>query len=190
MTTSRTWCAGCGPTGPANRLCADCRRGLVPASPRALPSGVLVRGAWRHTGAARSLVLALKYRAMPGAATLLATGMVARLPAGAQVLVPVPRARLRVWRHGVDPARELAAALGRVAGVPTMPALVAAWWWPPHAGRDRSARDPPRFVARHGVAGAVLVDDVLTTGATLEAAARAIGPGVIGAVTATARDVE
>ncbi len=170
-------------------ICDGCRRRLVAAPDRRLPGGLLVRGAWRHDGPARRLMLLLKYRGLGGVAPWLAAAMAARLPAGAAVLVPVPRARLRLWRHGIDPAAELARSLAAATGLPVCRALRPGWWWPRHAGAGRAGRTPPRFRAARRVAGAVLVDDVLTTGATLEAAARAMGPGVIGAVTATVRGV-
>ncbi len=183
------WCAGCGPVGPIAHLCEGCRRRLAAAPERRLPGGLLVRGAWRHDGPARRMVLLLKYQAVAGAAALLAAAMAARLPPEAAMLVPVPRARVRAWRHGIDPAVELARALGAATGLPVRHALRPAWWWPRHAGVGRAGRSPPRFRVGATVERAVLVDDVLTTGATLEAAARVFGPRVIGAVTATVRGV-
>ncbi len=183
------WCAGCGPGGRVRSICDGCRRRLVAAPDRSLPDGLLVRGAWRHEGPARRLMLLLKYRGVGAVAPLMAAAMAARLPAGAAVLVPVPRARLRAWRYGGDPAAELAVALAAATGLPVCRALRAGWWWPRHAGAGRAGRAPPRFRATRRLAGAVLVDDVLTTGATLQAAARAMGPCVIGAVTATVRGV-
>ncbi len=190
MPGMETWCAGCGPSGPVASICDACRRRMTPAPDRRLPEGLVVRGAWRHEAAAQRLVLLLKYGGVAGAARELAAPMACRLPPGTTCLVPVPRARARAWRHGVDPAAELARELGRVAGLPVVRALEASWWWPRHAGRARAGRAPPRFRLLRRVRGAVLVDDVLTTGATLAAAARVLRPGVIGAVTATVRGVE
>jgi hypothetical protein len=144
-----------------------------------------VYSAFAHLGTARLLVHRLKYGAQPAAAHLLAAGMVRVLPADAALLVPVPRARLRLWRYGVDPALELARALGRVAGLPVRRVLVASWWHRRRAGPAGAKRGTPRFRVRGSVpTGAVLVDDVVTTGATLQAAAMALG-GPRPAVTAT-----
>lgn len=170
-------------------MCRRCRDVLRPVAPRLVGNGLVVAAAYRHDGPARVLVHRLKYRAVTGAAAALAPGMVAALPHGAAVLVPVPRARLRAWRHGVDPASALAAEMARLCGLPVARALRGGWWWPAHAGAGRAARLTGADARFRGVAsvphGAVLVDDVLTTGATLVAAARTTG-AVIGAVTATA----
>jgi len=107
------------------------------------------------------------------------------LPPDAAALVPVPRAQLRAWRHGVDPALELARALSG-SGLPVARVLRAEWWWPGHTGRNVDGRRSPRFLPVGAVpSGSVLVDDVVTTGATFRAASDALGGVVRRAVSAT-----
>jgi predicted amidophosphoribosyltransferase len=127
----------------------------------------------------------LKYQAIAAAALPLAHAM-APAAADGGALIPVPRAVARRWRHGVDPARELAAAIGRLTGVPVVAALAPGWWHAARAGPGGRERGIPRFRAVGSVPDRwVLVDDVVTTGATLLAAARALGGGGT-AVVATA----
>lgn len=165
-------------------LCTRCTGTLIPAPEQHL-GGVLVRSAYAHEGAARRLVHRLKYDALASAAVPFAREMADRLPVEARRLVPVPRVVARRWRHGIDPAAELAAALARFTGLPVVAALRPAWWVARRAGPAGGRRGVPRFILeRSPGGGAVLVDDVVTTGTTLRAAA-----GVIGcrhAVTATA----
>jgi predicted amidophosphoribosyltransferase len=167
-------------------LCRSCSADFSPGGERRLAGGVLVRSAFAHRGTARLLVHRLKYGAHPGAASVLAAAMAATLPPGATSLVPVPRALLRRWKFGVDPAVELARALGRATGLPVVRALAPAWWHRRRAGPADAERGVPRFRAvAVATTGAVLIDDVVTTGTTLRVASAALG-GVRLALTATA----
>ncbi len=179
-------CAACGDWS-AGRLCRSCTASLVPGPVFATPGGVLVVAAYGHRGAARRLVHGLKYRALPGALAVLAEAMANRLPADAEQLIPVPRARLRRWRHGIDPASELARYVGKLAGLPVHQSLRPAAWWPRHASRGTLPRSRARFVATRAVSGegTVLVDDVATSGATLDSAAGALGVAHLRALVAT-----
>ncbi len=142
-----------------------------------------------HSGPARRLVHLLKYGAIDAAALLLARVMAGAVPADAAALVPIPRALLRRVRYGVDPARKLAGLVAAETGIPVVNALIASPWWPSHAGSDRESRNPPRFRTTCGVPdGSVLVDDVLTTGATAATAAQATGSNRV--LTATRADSE
>ncbi|MFO7547437.1 MAG: hypothetical protein R6X29_01010 [Acidimicrobiia bacterium] len=146
----------------------------------------MVRSAFEHAGAARSIVHRLKYEGIVEAAVWLAVVLGPLLP-DAECLVPVPRAMVRRVRYGADPAVLLASALTKATGIPVVDALTPPLYAPRHAGRGRRQRPPPRFSLRRRVAAAVLVDDVLTTGSTLASAERTIGSSnVIGAVVATA----
>jgi predicted amidophosphoribosyltransferase len=146
--------------------------------------GILVRSAFRHEGAAQALVHRLKYEAVAGVADRLAEAIVPVLPLDTSILVPVPRVRLRHLGYGVDPGVALATAIGRRAGLAVDDGLAPAMWARRRAGPTGRRRGLQRFRLRRPVpAGAVLVDDVVTTGSTLGAAARVTG--ATRAVTAT-----
>ena len=93
-------------------------------------------------------------------------------------LVPMPLARNRQRERGYNQAGEIARHLGCRTGVPVWHALVrtrdtapqAALPWTARAANVRGA-----FAATRALAGLriAVVDDVMTTGATLDAAARA-----------------
>lgn len=187
---------GCGVCGDgcevARRLCDRCDRALRAGAPvrSAVPG---VEEAWSaapYDGAARRLVGALKFRARVGlagdAAGLIAARAPAHLLAGA--IVPVPAAPSRRRRRGFDAAEAIANALARRCGLPVAPCLARAES-ARQVGRRRAERlaDPPRVAALSPVPKeAVLVDDVMTTGATLGACAAALrGGGAIRVVAVT-----
>jgi ComF family protein len=114
----------------------------------------------------------------------------ARAPETADLVVPVPLHARRLRERGFNPAALLARPLARARGVPfDALALARVRDTPSQTGLDRRAR-------RRNVAGAFrlrthalprrvwLVDDVVTTGATLEAAARELRRGGATSVTA------
>jgi predicted amidophosphoribosyltransferase len=167
-------------------LCDGCLSTLRPAPDRSLPTGLRVVAGYSHEGAARRLVHRLKYHPVVGVAEYLAAAMAERAD-GIDALVPVPRASLRRWRSGVDPASELAGAVGRILGRPVVHALAAPLWWPRHAGRERERRAPVRFRAAVVPDGALaLVDDVVTTGTTLQSAATVLGAPALAVVATSA----
>jgi predicted amidophosphoribosyltransferase len=138
-----------------------------------LPGGIRVVAPFEHDGAARALMHHLKYRGVTGYAELVADMLVGRIPV--LPLVPVPRALSRRVRYGVDPARVIAGALARRLGVPVVNALVSPLHARRRAGRDHSRGVQPlrrRLALRFPV---VVVDDVVTTGATAMAAVAALG---------------
>jgi predicted amidophosphoribosyltransferase len=157
-------------------LCPKCRAELRPAPEASVGPGLVGVAGFAHEGPARRLVHALKYRAVFAAAGPLADAMAENIPTSTTALVPMPRAILRAFRHGVDPAAVLAAEVSRRTGLPVVEAIKPRWWWRRHAGRNRDERSAVPFAPTGSFVprNAALVDDVLTTGATARAAAAAL----------------
>jgi ComF family protein len=187
-------CWGC--TAPARRgdaLCRACRGALhrLSAEPVWL-CGVRVWAPVAYSGPARDLVGALKFRAAMRVADAIAAQIAANAPPGllaGVTLVPVPLHPRRLRSRGYNQAAAVAEALGRRAGLELADCLVRTGPAATQVGRHREQR-------RAGPAGAIevrgavparvlLVDDVVTTGATLAACRdtlRAAGASEIAAV--------
>ena len=150
---------------------------------------------WMDDGPARELVHGLKYggwRVAAGPmAEVLARELGARL-AAVELLVPVPLGRRRLSDRGYNQAAVLAAALSARTGIPVREGLLVRT----RDTRTQTALGPAErwanvagaFRATAPLAGTrvALVDDVLTTGATLAACAAALaasGALAVGALT-------
>lgn len=184
-------CAGCGE--PDRSLCSSCRAALRPSIHRAaLGDGLVVYSALRYEGVARSALLALKENGRRDTARALAHPLGAAIASAigevsSAELAVIPPSRAAFRRRGYDPVRLLCARLGyRPPRVLRSTRGGAAQKTLDARSRTLNAADSLR--ASGTVLGRrfLLVDDVLTTGATLREAARALREGgaeVLGAAT-------
>jgi predicted amidophosphoribosyltransferase len=185
---------------PGAVLCGSCRRALpwlqAPLCPRcALPKPcspcpahrAAFNRAWaplEHRGPARQLVNALKFGGALGVADLMAAQLAAGAPdwiGRTTALVPVPAHPTRRRARGFDQAVRLAKALSARTGLPLTEGLSRGGPAERQLGATRARRRTPGRIAIE-VKGevpltATLVDDVHTTGATLDACARALRRG-------------
>jgi predicted amidophosphoribosyltransferase len=165
-------CVECGAdAGRAAPLCRECRgvmRPLACTSPWA---------AFAYEGPAGAMVRALKFGGRSAVADAMAAQMFALAPPGLLVgeVVPVPVHPAHARRRGIDHAAALARALARRSGLPFADCLVRRGDPRPQVGRGRQARirgPVGKMDIRPGAPVpriALLVDDVITTGATLAA---------------------
>jgi ComF family protein len=201
-------CAGCGQEGDA--LCRECRTALdvrltaEPGVPIGLPAEIpapLLQLEWcsPFTGVTRRSLHSLKYGGERRLAPLMGAAVArrwARAGAAGEALVPVPASPDRVRERGYDQAALIAVEAGRRLSLPVVDALERSRATTAQFDLDRAARasnlegafrvrDP---AVADGLRGRwlVLVDDVVTTGATLAACATALLESGAAAVSAIA----
>ena len=167
-----TRCPSCGAPGPVP--CGRCAAALRPAPTLATPAGLdRLCALLAYDGPGRELVARLKYRNLRAIVRQLAAAMAALVGSiDLDVVTWAPTTVVRRRDRGFDHAELLARAVARHLGIPARPLLARAHG-PPQTGRAATERRlGPTFRARAPAPPRVLlVDDVVTTGATLTAAA-------------------
>lgn len=202
-------CPGCGLEGaPICRACLpalDARLDRPAGFPIGLPSDVppgVLQLEWcaPFGGLVRRTLHELKYGGETRLAVPLGRAVArrwARVAAGGDVLVPVPVHHDRALRRGYDQAELIARVAATELGLACAPILERARATIAQFDLDRAARATNvagAFRLRAGASGAaplagrwvVLIDDVVTTGATLSAcAAPLLAAGAVGVSAAT-----
>lgn len=171
-------CGSCARPGPSP--CAGChallRRPAADVDPPGLPGLVALL---RYDGPARPLVARVKYRNQRQVVAWLADGLVALLEGSpVDIVTWAPTTAEHRRRRGFDHGEVLARAVARRIGRPVR-SLLTRGPGPPQTGRDARHRraSPPAFTCRSPVppgTRVLVVDDIVTTGATLRAATAAL----------------
>lgn len=171
-------------------LCPKCGR---PQSSATLCPGCLswqaeidgIRSPFRFDGVIRQAIHELKYRNLRALAVLLArllSDYLVSNPVPGEILVPVPLHHKRLRERGYNQSRLLAQQLGKLANLPVVDdCLIRQRHAPPQARTatvaERRSNVADAFSCRdlrlHGKQ-VLLIDDVSTSGATLDACARAL----------------
>lgn len=173
-----TTCVACARPGP--EVCAFCAQDLrLDEGPR-FDSEPSVVAAFAYAGTARDLILGLKLRHRRRCAEPLANGMIAkvmRTGLRGDIVTWVPGRRADIRMRGFDHAEVLARAVARRLGLRAVPLLRRLRDSADQSGLDRLTRASNVsgiFASVPVSACVVVVDDLVTTGATASACSGAL----------------
>lgn len=162
-------------------MCGRCGCAAPPREGMTIENVTAALAPWAYEDGPRALILALKVRGLKSAAAPLVDAMVgcarqARLDV--DVVTSVPGRLKERSRRGFDHAEVLARGVARRLGLPALPLLDRQGHQVDQVGLDRAGRLAnltSAFVSTSGIEGRVLlVDDLVTTGATASACAAAL----------------
>ncbi len=179
-------CRGCGRAGTL--LCMLCAHSLPrPMREGSVPFVDVVVARWAYENAIRTLILELKLSASRTCAEPLASGLVAearRRGLAGSVITWVPARRSDIRQRGFDHAELLARASARSLGLPCRRFLAKRASTPDQTSLSAEQRRVSlvgSFAARRSSERVILVDDLVTTGATASECARVLrAAGAIG----------
>jgi ComF family protein len=163
-------CPVCALPTPDGSVCGRCTRRRPPFA--------ATRAAFLYAFPIDRLLQAYKYGGALAYADFFAAALADRVEDTCDLVVPMPLAPARQRQRGFNQAQEIARRVARVRGLPLAQALARVRDTPAQAGlrwRDRARNVRGAFVAGPDVAGraVAIVDDVMTTGASVAAAAAA-----------------
>ncbi len=197
------WCVGCGKEGSfichsCYSLLPRLTPPLCPRCGKPQPSGTLcsncvswqteidgIRSPFRFDGVVRQAIYQLKYgnlRAIAAPLAQLLNDYLAANPVPVEVLVAVPLHGKRLRERGYNQSSLLAKELGKLANLPVVNGCLIRQRYAPSQARTPTVEERQRNVADAFICcdqrlqhkQVLLIDDVSTSGATLNACAKAL----------------